>query len=92
MSNAVRFALQTVTTTLDETHHKAMRRTENQLDDNRMSVEPILVWVSFTHRSLNVEEIQHALAITPGTGDIDENDFLDEEDLTAACIGLAGLM
>ena len=65
-----------------------MRRIERQQDDDRNLAESILTWVSYTYRSLNVEELQHALAIEPGYYDLDEDDFLDDEDFTALCAGL----
>ena len=65
-----------------------MRRIERQHDDDRKIAESVLIWVAFAHRSLNVEELQQALAIQEDGYDLREEDFLDEEDFTAVCAGL----
>ena len=65
-----------------------MRRIERQQDDDRKIAESILIWVAFAHRSLNVEELQQALAIQEGSCDLREENFLDGEGFTAVCAGL----
>ena len=49
----VRRALTTLPNELDDFHHEAIRRIESQNRDDRQLAEKILLWVSYTLRTLS---------------------------------------
>jgi hypothetical protein len=73
---------------LDETYSQAMRRIEGQEEGYRELAKQILAWITHAKRALSTVEIQHALAVHPDKGELDE-DFLPEiEILSSVCFGL----
>ena len=84
----VRRKLQSLPTTLTGTYDEAMQRIEAQESDHRSIAFKTLAWVSYAYRPLSVGELQHALAIEPGSAQLDEEDILDGNSITALCAGL----
>ena len=84
----VRKKLQSLPTTLIGTYYEAMQRIEAQESDHRSIAFKTLAWVSYAFRPLSVGELQHALAIEPGSAQLDEEDILDGNSITALCAGL----
>ena len=84
----VRRKLETLPTTLTGTYDEAMRRIESQELDHRNIALKTLAWVSYAFRPLTVRELQHALAIEPDSGALDEEDIIEETNITALCAGL----
>jgi ankyrin repeat protein len=81
-------ALDNLPTVLEKAYDEAMERIWSQDSDDVELAERVLGWISCAKRPLTVEELQHALAITPESTDIDEEDFMDEEIITSVCAGL----
>lgn len=48
----------------------------------------VLSWIIYAVGSLIVKELQHLLAITPGTSDLNEGDIIDEETSLISCSGI----
>ena len=65
-----------------------MRRIYGQEQGFRDLAEQILSWIVYAVRPLTVPELQHALSIEPGDEELDEDNFLDVNDLTSVCAGL----
>ena len=84
----VRRKLQSLPTTLTGTYDEAMQRIEAQESDHRSIALKTLAWVSYAFRPLSVGELQHALAIEPGSAQLDEEDILDGYSITPLCAGL----
>ena len=87
-SKYVRKKLKSLPTTLTGTYDEAMQRIEAQESDHRSIAFKTLAWVSYAFRPLSVGELQHALAIEPGSAHLDEEDILDGNSITALCAGL----
>jgi hypothetical protein len=85
---AVRKALENLPQGVDETYDEIMVRIAQQSKDDRELATQILSWISYAYRLLNINELQYALAITPGTASIDPDDITNEEVLTSICVGL----
>ena len=65
-----------------------MKRIHGQEEGFRDLAEQVLSWIVWAVRPLTVPELQHALSIEPGDEDLDEDNFLDANDLTSVCAGL----
>lgn len=65
-----------------------MRRIQGQTEGFHNLAEHILSWIIWAVRPLTVPELQHALSIEPGDDELDEDNFLDANDLTSVCAGL----
>ena len=74
--------------TLHETYDDALSRINKQNEDEKELAERILSWISYSFRPLNIMELRHALAVTPGEEYFDEANMPDEEDLPSVCAGL----
>ena len=65
-----------------------MRRIQGQEYWFRDLAEQILSWIVWALLPLTVPELQLALSIEPGDEQLDEDNFLDANDLTSVCAGL----
>ena len=88
---ALQHALDELPKTLHATYDDALDRIKKQNEDERLLAERILAWVSFAFRPLEVTELRHALAVTPGECEFEEANMPDEEDLTSVCAGLISI-
>ncbi|KAK4170041.1 ankyrin repeat-containing domain protein [Cladorrhinum sp. PSN259] len=84
-------ALRTLPKELDQTYEEAMRRIENQNEDDRELAWKILRWIALANRPLKRSEIQHALAVVAGDETFDVMNVPDEELLTSVCAGLVSI-
>ena len=65
-----------------------MRRIQGQEKGFRDLADQIFSWIVWAVQPLTVPELQHALSIEPGDEELDEDNFLDANDLTSVCAGL----
>jgi ankyrin repeat protein len=84
----VRRALSTLQHELDDFHREAIRRIESQNREDRQLAEKILLWVSYSLRTLTFNELLHALAIEPGKPELDQMGIPKEIDVESLCAGL----
>ena len=84
----VRNRLNTLPTTLMTTYDEAMIRITSQDDDCKAVALKTLAWVNYAFRSLSLKELQHALAIEPGSCELDDELIMDAQSITALCAGL----
>lgn len=59
-----------------------------QEQDPRQLAYRILSWISYALRPLTVDELRHALEVELGEFTLDEENLIDEGDVTAVCAGL----
>ena len=85
---AIRQALKALPISLDATYDEAMARIDAQNNDDKRLAEQVLAWISFAVRPLSLNELQEALAIEPGSHQLDEDNIPGEELLTSVCAGL----
>lgn len=81
-------SLEELPQSLYATYDDALDRIKKQNMDEVMLAERILSWVSYAFRPLDVLELRHALAVSPGEDEFDAANMPDEEDLTTVCAGL----
>ena len=87
-SAAVRRALENLPKEVDVTYDEAMERIQQQNQDDKELAERVLSWIVYAFRPLSVMELQHALAVLPGTTCLDLEAIIDEDILTSVCAGL----
>jgi ankyrin repeat domain-containing protein 50 len=85
---AIRKALETLPSEVDKTYDEAMERIEQQASGDIELAKQIFCWITCARRSLNVNELQIALAIEHGTTSIDPETIINEDVLTSVCAGL----
>lgn len=74
---------------LQDLYAATMMRINNQEDDeNAQTARRILLWLVYAARSLTVEELLYAIAVVPGTHDIDEDCTVDQASMVSMCCGL----
>ena len=66
----------------------AMQRIENQREGFRLLAKQLLGWLTYSERLMTVEEVRHAMAIEPGTPDLDDNNLSDVDEILGFCAGL----
>jgi ankyrin repeat protein len=84
-------ALKTLPKELDLTYDEAMKRIEDQNEDDKELAWKILSWIVLTSRPLRKAELQHALAVEVGDSIFDNLNIPDDELLTAVCAGLVAI-
>jgi hypothetical protein len=85
---AIRKALETLPSEVDETYDEAMKRIEQQASGDTELAKQIFCWIIHACRPLNVGELQIALAIEHGATSIDPEAITNEDVLTSVCAGL----
>ncbi|CAH0055577.1 unnamed protein product [Clonostachys solani] len=81
-------ALDNLSSGIDETYHQTMIRIEEQGGGLRDLAIKVLSWVFHARRQLNTAELQHALAVQPGTSELDERYIPDLEIIGSICAGM----
>jgi hypothetical protein len=84
----VREALKTLPKDLNDSYDSAMKRIEDQNEEERTIAHSALTWVVNAKRPLTVAELQVALAVEPGAQELDDDNLLDIEIILAVCAGL----
>ena len=90
-SKSIRKALEALpkgSNALDLAYDGAIQRIENQREGFRDLAKKLLGWLTFSERLMTVIEIQHALAVEPGTPDMDEDNLNDVDEIVGFCAGL----
>jgi hypothetical protein len=83
---AVLRALDKLPDKIDQIYDEAMERIERQ--SNTELAKRVLSWVIYASRPLSVEELQHALAVSPRMTEMDPSDLIFDWKLTSICAGL----
>jgi hypothetical protein len=84
---AVLRALDKLPNEIEQIYDEAMERIERQSNTTELA-KRVLSWVIYASRPLSLEELQHALAVSPKMTDMDCCDLIFEWKLTSVCAGL----
>ena len=85
---ALRSALESLPTELDNTYDEALQRIRDQNEENVSLAEDVLMWVLYAVVPLKIEQLQHAIASISLDGtDIGDEDLTDPETLLDLCAG-----
>ncbi|KAL8894462.1 MAG: hypothetical protein Q9192_004298 [Flavoplaca navasiana] len=88
--NALRCALESLPTELDDTYDEALQRIRDQKEELVSLAENVLMWVLFAVEPLEIVELQHAIASISLGGQtiIGDEDLTDPETLLDVCGGI----
>ena len=84
----VRKALEKLPTGLDDTYHEALQRIADQGPPSLDMANKVLYWISHAYRPLTAEELQCALAVSPGLTAFDKDAVTPRDTLVSVCGGL----
>jgi hypothetical protein len=73
---------------VNATYDEAMARIEGQVEDDRELARRVLSWITYARRPLSLNELQHALAVSPGMMGMDSEAIVDGPFLILVCAGL----
>ncbi|KAI9765361.1 MAG: hypothetical protein M1840_007441 [Geoglossum simile] len=76
---------------LAHAYEQAMQRIDRQKPGLADLAKQVLSWITCTKRPLNTAELQHALAVEVGERKLDEENFIQIEDMVSVCAGLAAV-
>ena len=85
---AVRNALKVLPTRVNDTYDEVMARIRAQSPDDRELAENVLSWIAYARRPISLQELQHAVAVTPDMLDMDPEALVDKFILIDVCAGL----
>ncbi|KAJ7824817.1 ankyrin repeat-containing domain protein [Mycena olivaceomarginata] len=85
---AVRDALKNIPADLDGTYDDVMERINRQCEEDRNLARRTLTWISNAETVLHISQLTEALAIEPGTIDLDPDNLLDMDIILSVCAGL----
>lgn len=66
----------------------AMERINEQSGNRKELALRVLMWITCAKRQLSIRELQHALAVQIDESSLDEDDFVDINDIISVCAGL----
>jgi ankyrin repeat protein len=73
---------------LDNAYKDAMDRINGQDSDSRELAIKALSWIVCAKRRLTTRELQHALAVTVGDTELDEDNITEPQEIASVCAGL----
>ncbi|KAJ6521464.1 hypothetical protein DFH09DRAFT_997607 [Mycena vulgaris] len=85
---AVRAALAHMPSDLDSTYDEVVERINRQPEDEKTLAWRTLSWVTNAKRPLRPSELREALAVEPGTTQLDPDNRLDMDTILSVCAGL----
>ncbi|KAL8921174.1 MAG: hypothetical protein Q9172_004170 [Xanthocarpia lactea] len=88
--NALRCALKSLPTELDNTYDEALQRIRDQKEESASLAEDVLMWVVFAVVPLEIVQLQHAIASMSldGQTDIGDEDLTEPGTLLDVCGGI----
>ncbi|KAJ6530029.1 ankyrin repeat-containing domain protein, partial [Mycena vulgaris] len=85
---AMRLALENLPKDLEHTYDEAMEQIDQQEENDRKIAHTALTWVFNSKRVLTVAELREALAIEPGTTQLDPDNLAEIDIILSVCAGL----
>ena len=85
---AVRKALKTLPTSVNDTYTEAWNRVRSQRSQQAELGKRILLWVLHAVRPLRMQELRYALGVEEGDEELDSEGLIDPAALTSFCAGL----
>ncbi|CAG9982523.1 unnamed protein product [Clonostachys byssicola] len=73
---------------LAQAYDEAMDRIRMQPPGFQQLATKVLTWIIFARRQLTILELQHALAVSVGDEELDEDNMRDIKDIVSVCLGL----
>lgn len=84
----VRKVLKNLSHETNDIYDETMKRVDGQIESDRKLADQVFCWIIHAYRQLSLEELRHALAVSPGMTEMDPDALVDETILTSVCAGL----
>jgi hypothetical protein len=84
-------ALEQLPEDLNKAYGNVMNRISSQNEKRRHLAMTTLKWITYAKEPLETGALQHALAITPDSTEINEKDLIDIEQLISFCVGIVSI-
>ncbi|KAH8127183.1 hypothetical protein FP744_10007490 [Trichoderma asperellum] len=84
----IRQALRSLPRSLNKIYGQSIQRIESQGEFLYQLARKVIFWLIYAKRILSMTELRHAVAIQPGTLELDEEFIPDSEILASICAGL----
>ncbi|KAJ7598909.1 ankyrin repeat-containing domain protein [Mycena floridula] len=84
----LRLALNTLPKEINDSYDETMTRIAAQGEEDRELAHQVFSWLAYCQRPLTVQELQHALAVSTDTTEMDLDAIVDLDILTSVCAGL----
>ena len=84
----VSLACERLPETLDDMYYGLLLRIDLQESENRQLAEKVICWVSYTLESLQLRQLQEALAFGSGISKFDSSSLVDQNVIVSVCAGL----
>ncbi|KAL6897202.1 ankyrin repeat-containing domain protein [Trichoderma evansii] len=84
----IRQALRNLPRSLSKIYEQSIERIENQGEFLHQLARKVIIWLIHAKRVLSTTELRHAVAVQPGTLELDEEFIPDRETLASICAGL----
>lgn len=75
-------------TKIEELYATTMKRIDMLGEEDAELARLILLWLLYAARPLSITELQYAVAVRPGTYEIDEDSLVDVAFLVSICCGV----
>lgn len=72
-------------------YESTLERVEGQNQYSRDVAFKVLTWLSYTQRPMTALELQHALTVEAGKGNLDVENLIDVDELISVCGGLVAV-
>jgi Ankyrin repeats (3 copies) len=76
---------------LNKVYDDTVNRIRNQEQGIRELANKVLFWIVYAKRPLTTEELRHALAVEPGTCELDKTNLCPVKDMVSSCAGLVSV-
>jgi hypothetical protein len=84
----VRQVLQNLPKEVNDMYDETLKRVDGQIESDRKLAHKVFCWIIHAYRQLSLEELQHAVAVSPDMTEMDPDALVDESILTGVCGGL----
>jgi hypothetical protein len=84
----VRKALENLPKEVNDIYDETLKRVDGQIESDRNLANEVFCWIIHAYQQLTLEELRHALAVSPGMTNMDPDALVDETILTSVCAGL----
>lgn len=86
--NGIRSALEQLPDELPNLYDTIMDRISGPAKEDAELAQKVLQWITYAKEPLQATAIQHAVAVTPESTDLAEDDLVPIDDLVSICIGI----
>ncbi|ODM18634.1 hypothetical protein SI65_05251 [Aspergillus cristatus] len=73
---------------IDDVYKKAVKRIDDQSEDQKSLAKKVIAWITFSTRDLTTLELKHAIAVEVNTSGLDKDNIPKIQEMVSVCAGL----